>query len=67
VKGKFLLSVFALVLPVSLAAQVAKPTTAAEANTFQRYEVFAGAAYSSANQVKGSSALVARNVGVDAN
>jgi hypothetical protein len=66
VKGKFLLSVFALVLPVSLAAQVAKPVAAADANTFQRYEVFAGAAYSSANQVKGSSALVGANVGVDA-
>jgi opacity protein-like surface antigen len=66
VKGKFLLSVFALVLPMSLTAQVAKPTTAADANTFQRYEVFAGVAYSSANQVKGSSALIGANVGADA-
>lgn len=64
-KGKFLLSVFALVLPVSMAAQVAKPANDT-AKAFERYEVFAGAAYSSANQVKGSSALIGANVGVDA-
>lgn len=65
-KGKFLLSFFAMVLPVSVVAQVAKPTAAVDPNAFQRYEVFAGAAYSGANQVKGSSALIGANVGVDA-
>ena len=63
-KGKFLLSVFALFLPLSLAAQVAKPTLSAEANSsFQRYGLFGGFAYSGANQVKGSSALLGFNVG----
>ncbi len=63
-KGKFLLFVMALAVPVSLSAQVAKP--AADAATgFERYEIFAGAAYSGANQVKGSSALVGGNVGAD--
>jgi len=67
VKGKFLLSVFALILPASLGAQASKTTVTVEATSpFQRYEVFAGAAYSSANQVKGSSALIGANVGADA-
>lgn len=66
-KGKFLLSVFALLLPASLVAQVAKPTIAVDnTNAFHRYEVFAGYAYSSANQVRGSSALSGFNVGGDA-
>jgi peptidoglycan-associated lipoprotein len=66
VKGKFLLSVIALSLPLSMAGQVAKPTTADAAVDLQRYEVYAAAAYSSANQAKGSSALVGVNVGADA-
>ncbi len=66
-KGAFLLSVFALILPVSVAAQVvAKPTNADAVAPLQRYEVYGGAAYSSANQVKGSSALIGYNVGADA-
>jgi len=64
VKGKFLLSAFALFMPLSLAAQVAKPTMAAETTgDFNRYEVFAGADYSGANQAFGSSALIGGNVG----
>jgi len=66
VKGKFLLSVFAMLLPVSLAGQVAKPTAADTTVAFDRYEVFGGVAYSSANQVKGSSALIGFNLGADA-
>jgi len=66
VKGKFLLSVFALVLPLSAAAQVNKPAAADTSLEFQRYEVYAAAAYSSANQAKGSSALIGFNVGADA-
>lgn len=63
-KGKFLLSAFALFMPLSLAAQVAKPTMAAETTgDFNRYEVFAGADYSGANQAFGSSALIGGNVG----
>jgi hypothetical protein len=65
VKGTFFLSVFAL-LPLSLAAQVAKPAAADTAPEFTRYEVFAGADYSAANQVKSSSALIGGNVGADA-
>lgn len=65
-KGKFLLSVVAMLLPVSLAGQVTKPAAAGAAPEFERYEIYAGAAYSSANQVKGSSALVGFNVGGDA-
>jgi hypothetical protein len=63
VKGKFLLPVFAFVLPMSLAAQVAKPTAVDTAPAFNRYEVFAGADYIGANQVKSSSALIGFNVG----
>ena len=65
-KGKFLLSAIALLMPVSLAAQTAKPAAADENNEFSRYEVFAGADYSGANQVFGSSALIGGNVGADA-
>jgi hypothetical protein len=69
VKGKFLLSVVALLLPVSLplsmSAQVEKPVANA-APEFSRYEIFAGVDYSGANQVKGSSALIGGNVGFDA-
>ena len=63
--GKFLLSVFAL-LPISLFGQTAKPAAADTEPEFARYEIFAGADYSSANQVKSSSALVGGNVGADA-
>jgi hypothetical protein len=66
VKGKFLLSVFAFALPMSLAAQVAKPTAADAAPAFNRYEVFAGADYIGDNQVKSSSALIGFNVGASA-
>lgn len=69
-KGKFLLSVVALLLPVSLplclSAQVEKPAVTNAAPEFSRYEIFAGAAYSSANQVKGSSALIGGNIGMSA-
>jgi opacity protein-like surface antigen len=65
VKGKFLLSVLAFVLPMSLAAQVAKPTVDV-VPAFQRYEVFAGVDYMAANQVKSSSALIGGNGGVSA-
>ncbi len=52
---------------MSLFGQVAKPAAAADAAPeFARYEIFAGADYSSANQVKSSSALVGFNVGGDA-
>lgn len=69
-KGKFWLSLVAMALPVALGgqtvlAQVVKPV-ADTAPALQRYEVYAGAAYSSANQVKGSSALVGFNIGADA-
>ena len=65
-KGKFLLSVFAFVLPMSLAGQVAKPAAADAAPAFNRYEVFAGVDYIGANQVKSSSALIGGNGGVSA-
>jgi hypothetical protein len=65
VKGKFLLSLLALSLPLSMAGQVSAPTApGAEAPVaLQRYEVFGGFAYSAANQVKGSSALLGFNAG----
>ena len=63
-KGKLLLSVFAL-LPVSLLGQVNKAAVDAPPE-LQRYEIFAGVDYSSANQVKSSSALIGGNVGADA-
>jgi hypothetical protein len=66
VKGKFLLSVFGLLLPMSLAGQVAKPTAVDAPAALERYEVFAGVDYSSANQVKSSSALIGFNAGGDA-
>ncbi len=66
-KGKFLLSVVALVLPMSMAAQVAKPAAAADApDAFYRYEAYANIAYSGDNQVKSASALLGINVGVQA-
>jgi len=70
VKGKFLLFVVALLLCVSFsgleaAAQVAKPP-AVDAVAFDRYEVYGAFAYSGANQVKSSSALLGVNVGVQA-
>ena len=67
-KGKFFLSIFALLLPVTFVGQVAKPIApAADApSPLQRYGIFADFAYSSANQVKGSSSLIGFNVGVDA-
>jgi len=68
VKGKFLLYVLAFLLPVPLVGQVAKPTTpAADAATaFKHFELYAGYAYSSANQVKGSSSLTGFNITADA-
>ena len=65
-KGKFWLSVVALLVPVSLAGQVAAPASADSAVDFQRYEAYGTAAYSSANQAKGSSALIGVDVGADA-
>lgn len=65
-KGKFLLSIFALLLPVSLFGQDAKPATPADAApVFYRHDVFVGFDYSSANQVLGSSALLGGNIGAD--
>jgi len=66
VKGKFLPFVFASLLPMSLAGQVVKPASTDTQVEFDRYEVFAGVDYSSANQVKSSSALIGGNVGVSA-
>jgi len=68
VKGKFLLSLAGLLLPASMmapmaAAQVAKPAQSASTVDFSRYEVYGAFAYSSANQVKSSSALLGVNVG----
>jgi hypothetical protein len=65
VKGKFLLSAVAMLFPVSMMGQILKPATDAPLE-FQRYEVFAGADYSGANQAKSSSALIGGNVGVSA-
>jgi hypothetical protein len=66
VKGKFLLSVSAFLLPMSLAGQVAKPAAPDTAPALQRYEVFAGVDYIGANQVKSSSALIGGNGGASA-
>jgi len=64
VKGKFLSFAIALSLPVLLSVALPRSsfgqdtTPAAPAVTeFQRYVAYAGVAYSSANQVKGSSSL----------
>lgn len=65
-KGKFLLSVLGVLLPVSMAAQVAKPAAADEKFDFSRYEAYAAFAYSGADQVKSSSALIGANIGVQA-
>lgn len=65
-KGKFLLSAFALLAPMSLVAQVTKPTTNDAPAPFYRYEAFAGVDYMGANQVKSSSALIGGNGGVSA-
>ncbi len=71
-KGKFLLFVVGgLVMASSVAtvasAQVAAKPLATDAPVeLERYEAFAGAAYSSANQVKSSSALIGFNVGASA-
>src|ERR1700690_194468 len=66
VKGKFLLSAFALILPMSAAAQVAKPAATDLPDKLLRYEAFGGVDYSGANQVKSSSALIGGNVGLSA-
>jgi opacity protein-like surface antigen len=63
VKGKFLFSAAVMMLPMTLAAQVAKPTNTDAPAPLSKYEIFAGGDYSGANQVKGSSALVGFNVG----
>jgi hypothetical protein len=70
VKGKFLLSAVAMLLPMSFVAQVAvgqvaKPA-ADSAVAFDRYEIYGSFAYSSANQVKSTSALVGFNIGAAA-
>jgi len=65
VKGKFLLSVFAFLLPVALSGQVAKPAADDTVNAFSKYEIFAGVDYSGANQVLGASALIGGNVGAE--
>lgn len=65
-KGSFLLAAFALILPVSAAAQVAKPVATDVPDKLLRYEVFAGADYSGDNQVKSASALIGFNVGASA-
>ncbi len=64
-KGKFVLAFLAMLLPSSMIAQVAAPAKDT-APDFQKYEVYASAAYSGANQVKGSSALVGFDFGADA-
>jgi hypothetical protein len=66
VKGKFLLSAFAVILPVSAAAQVAKPVATDVPDKLLRYEVFGGVDYSGDNQVKSASALIGGNVGASA-
>jgi opacity protein-like surface antigen len=64
VKGKFLLSMLLLLLPLSAVGQVAKASAPADVpDKLDRYEIFAGFDYSSANQAKGSSALLGFNVG----
>ena len=65
-KGKFLLSAFALILPMSAAAQVAKPAATDVPDKLLRYEVFGGVDYSGDNEVKSASALIGGNVGVSA-
>lgn len=73
-KGKFLLFSVAVLLPaalfvslpVSLRGQDTTPAAATVAPAFERYDAYAGIAYSSANQVKSSSALYGVNVAVDA-
>jgi hypothetical protein len=71
VKGTILLSVvgfcaFASSFSMMSSAQVAKPVSPDAVVEFERYEAYATAAYSSANQVKGSSALVGFDVGASA-
>jgi opacity protein-like surface antigen len=66
VKGKFLLSLMGVLLPVSMAAQVAKPTQSTSSVDFSRYEAYGAFAYSGANQVTTTSALIGVNVGVQA-
>jgi opacity protein-like surface antigen len=66
VKGKFLLSVLGVLLPVSMAAQVAKPTQSTPSVDFSRYEVYGAFAYTGVNQVTSTSALLGVNVGVQA-
>lgn len=70
-KGKFLLFVVAILLSASAAsqvaaAQVAKPAAAETPATFYRYEGYVNFAYTGANQVKSSSALLGVNIGVQA-
>jgi len=49
-----------------MAAQVAKPAATESKYDFSRYEAYAAFAYSGADQVKSSSALIGGNVGVQA-
>ena len=69
VKGKFLLSLAGVLLPASLmvqvgAAQVAKPQQAPTTLDFSRYEAYGAFAYSGADQVTTTSALIGADVGV---
>jgi len=66
VKGKFLLSVLGLLMPLSIAAQVAKPAQSAASADFSRYEVYGAFAYTGVNQVTTASSLLGINVGVQA-
>ena len=68
-KGKFLLSLAGVLLPAAImvqpgAAQVAKPTQSAPTVDFSRYEAYAAFAYSGADQVTSTSALLGVNAGV---
>ena len=66
VKGKFLLSVLGILLPVSVSAQVAKPTQSTSNVDFSRYEAYGAFAYSGVNQITSTSALLGVNIGVQA-
>lgn len=68
-KCKFLLSIAAVLIPMSLPAVLSAQVASIPADaipTLERYEVYAGFAYSGANQVKGSSALYGFNIGGEA-
>lgn len=67
-KGKFLLSLAGVLLPASMmvqaaAAQVAPPAKPATTVDFSRYEAYGAFAYSGADQVTTTSALIGADVG----